>query len=69
MCYNKTMSIKRIKHGFTVIEISLFLAITALIFVGMIVGVNASLRQNHYEEDVRSLQEFLQCIYRQLMSV
>lgn len=63
------MSIKRIKHGFTVVEISLFLAITALIFVGMIVGVNASLRQNHYEEDVRSLQEFLQSIYSQVMSV
>ncbi|MBO7560835.1 hypothetical protein J6T21_02250 [Candidatus Saccharibacteria bacterium] len=60
---------KKIRQGFTVIEVSLFLAITALIFVGMIVGINSSLTQNHYEDDVRSIVEFIQDAYSKVTSV
>lgn len=57
------------KRGFTIIEVSIFLAITALIFVGMIVGLQGSLTQNHYDEDVRSLADFLQNAYSKVVSV
>ncbi len=60
---------KKIRQGFTIIEVSLFLAITALIFVGMIVGINTSLTQNHYEDDVRSIVEFIQDAYSKVTSV
>ena len=60
---------KKIRSGFTIIEVSIFLAITALIFVGMIVGVNSSLTQNHFEDDVRSVVEFLQDAYSKVTSV
>lgn len=57
------------RHGFTIIEVSIFLAMTALIFVGMIVGVNTALRQNHYDEDVRGISEFIQGVYSKVTSV
>ncbi len=57
------------KRGFTIIEISLFLAITGLIFIAMIIGVNSSLTQNHYEDDVRGLVDFIQNAYSKVISV
>jgi hypothetical protein len=57
------------RKGFTIIEVSLFLAITGFIFIGMIVGVQSSLRQNHYDDDVSSLVDFLQNAYSKVISV
>lgn len=63
------MSIKSAKRGFTVVEVSIFLAITGLIFVGMIVGIRSSLTQNHYDDDVNALAYFLQNAYSKVISV
>ena len=59
----------KIHQGFTIIEVSLFLAITGLIFIGMIIGVNGALNQNHYDDDVRLLTDFIQSVYSKVTNV
>lgn len=57
------------RHGFTLVEISLFLAITGLLFAGVIVGVQNSMFQQRYNDSVQSFAEFLRSIYSQTSNV
>ena len=55
------MSIKR--KGFTLVEIALFLSITALLFAGIIVGTNNSIAQQRYTDAVQNFTELLRSVY------
>lgn len=52
-----------IRRGFTLLEVSLFLAITGLLFVGIAVGVQNSLYQQRYNDVVQGFAEFLRTAY------
>lgn len=58
--YNHSMNIRR---GFTLIEISLFLALSGLIFVGLIVGTSNSISQQRYSDATENFTDFLRGIY------
>ena len=60
---------KRLRSGFTLIEVSLFLAVTGLLFVGVTVGVQNSVLQQRYEDTVQSYVEFLRNIYSEVTNV
>lgn len=60
---------KKFKSGFTLVEVSLFLAITAAIFVGVAVGTQNSIFQQRYNDSVQSFAEFLRSVYSQVLNV
>ena len=60
---------KRFKRGFTLIEVSLFLALTALLFVGIAVGVQNSIYQQRFNDAVQNFAEFLRTAYSQVLNV
>ena len=59
----------RFRRGFTIIEVSLFLAITALIFLGVTVGVQSSIFNQRYNDSVQSFADFLRNIYSEVTNV
>ena len=62
--YNGFMKHKR--KGFTLIEIMLFLAITSLLFVGIIVGTNNSIAQQRFTDSVQNFVELLKSVYSEV---
>ena len=60
---------KRVRRGFTLIEVSLFLAITAAVFVGVAVGTQNSIFQQRYNDAVQNFTEFLRSVYSQATNV
>ena len=58
------MSIKR--TGFTLIEIVLFLAITGLLFVGIVAGTGNSIAQQRFTDSVQSFTELLRSVYSEV---
>ena len=55
------------KHkGFTLIEVTLFLALTGLLFVGIILGTQNSLHQQRFLDSVQGYAEFLRGIYSEV---
>ena len=60
---------KGIKSGFTLIEVSLFLAITALLFFGVTLGVRGSIFQQRYNDSVQNFAEFLRTAYSEVTNV
>lgn len=60
---------RRVKYGFTLVEVSLFLAVTGLLFIGIVAGVQGSLSQQRYNDSVQSFAEFLRGAYSQVMNV
>ena len=59
----------RRRRGFTLVEVSLFLAITAAIFVGIVAGTQSSIFQQRYNDAVQSFVDFLRNNYSQVMNV
>lgn len=57
------------KQGFTLVEISLFLAITGFIFIGIVLGIQNSLFQQKYNDSTQGFAEFLRTVYSQAMNV
>ena len=51
------------------IEVSLFLAITALIFVGVVVGTQNSIFQQRYNDSVQGFVDFLRNTYSQTINI
>ncbi|MCL2371284.1 prepilin-type N-terminal cleavage/methylation domain-containing protein [Candidatus Saccharibacteria bacterium] len=47
------------KKGFTIIEVLMFLAITALLVSGMFIGTGANLARERYNDGVAGIEEFL----------
>ena len=54
------------KLGFTIIEVSLFLAITAAIFAGVAIGTQNTIWQQKFNDSVQDFAEFLRGIYSQV---
>lgn len=53
----------RPKRGFTLIEVSIFLALTGLLFIGVIAGVQNSVYQQQRNDSVQNFVEFLRSVY------
>lgn len=60
---------RRIKGGFTLIEVALFLAITGLLFLGITLGVQNSIFQQRYNDSIQNFAEFLRGVYGEVMNV
>lgn len=54
------------KAGFTLVEIALFLAITGLIFVGVMVGTGNSIAQQRFNDSVQNFTELLRTTYSEV---
>lgn len=57
---------KHKRFGFTLIEVALFLAISGLLFVGIIAGTQNSIWNQRFHDSVQSYAEFLRSIYSQV---
>ena len=57
------------KSGFTLVEVSLFLAVTALLFLGVTIGVRSSVFQQRYNDSVQNFAEFLRSVYSESTNV
>lgn len=57
------------RRGFTLIEVALFLAVTGMLFVGIVIGIQSSMFQQRYNDSVQSFAEFLRSVYSQTMNV
>lgn len=59
----------RIKsHGFTVIELMLFLSVTGALFAALMLGVNGNITQQRYQESVDAYSTFLQDQYFEVIN-
>ena len=59
----------RLKRGFTIIEVSIFLAVTGLLFIGITVGVQNSIFHQRYNDAVQSFADFLRGVYDGVLNV
>src|SRR5665811_997144 len=55
--------------GFTIIETMLFLGITALLIMGLLVGIGTSINIQRYRDSVSSLQSVLQQQFSEVSNV
>lgn len=62
------MAIKT-KHGFTVIELMLFLAISGALMAGLLIGSGVAVAQQRYRDSVKSLQSIIQDEYSEVANV
>ena len=60
---------KKSKLGFTLIEVSLFLAISGLLFFAITLGVQNSIYQQRKNDSVQSFIEFLRGAYDEVLNV
>ena len=60
---------ERNKRGFTLVEVSLFLAVTGLLFMGIAVGVQNSIYQQRFNDSVQNFAEFLRTVYSGTINV
>lgn len=54
------------RKGFTFIEISLFLAVTAALFIGVALGVRNSIFQQQYYDATQNFFEFMRSVYSEV---
>ncbi len=57
------------RRGFTLIEISLFLVLTAALFLGVAAGTHNSIYQQRYNDSVQNFMEFLRSAYSRTSNV
>ena len=57
---------KRLKFGFTLVEVSLFLAISGLLLVGVIAGTQSSISAQRFNDSVQNYVEFLRTAYSEV---
>ena len=60
---------KKLRRGFTLIEVSLFLAVSAALFVGITIGVQNSIRQQRFNDSVQGYAEFLRTMFAETLNV
>lgn len=56
------------KKGFTLIEVSIFLAITGLLLVGVLGGTYSNIAHQRYNDSVRSFAEYFRQVYAEVIS-
>ncbi|MBQ3432740.1 hypothetical protein IJG22_00350 [Candidatus Saccharibacteria bacterium] len=56
-------------YGFTLIEVSIFLAVTGALFVAVTVGVQNSIYQQRYNDTVNGFADFLGNLYSEVLNV
>jgi len=62
--------VKRLRpRGFTIIEVALFLALSGLLMIGLIVGTNASISRQRYNDSVNNFAEFLRTAYNDVANI
>ncbi len=61
--YGIIKGMTRLKRGFTLIEVSIFLALTGLLFIGVVAGVQNSVYQQQRSDSVQNFVEFLRSVY------
>ncbi|MCL2869538.1 hypothetical protein FWF48_01900 [Candidatus Saccharibacteria bacterium] len=59
------MVAKSTKPGFTIIEVTLFFAVTGLLFVTLMAGIGVNVRRERYNDSVNNMREILQDQYSQ----
>ncbi len=59
---------RAVEGGFTIIEISLFLAITALLFTIAVIGTGSTIRTVRFLDSGRSLEAYVQKQYSEIVS-
>lgn len=57
---------KRFKKGFTLIEVTLFLAITVALFFPLIIGTSTSIARQRYQDSVNDTYSYLQSSYSEV---
>ena len=57
------------RRGFTLIEVSLFLALSGFLMMGLIAGSNISISRQRYNDAVNSFSEFLRTVYSDVLNV
>lgn len=60
---------RRQRKGFTLIEVSLFLAITGVLFLSVTIGVQNSIYQQRYSDVVQSFADFMRGVYDEVLNV
>lgn len=60
---------ERVRRGFTIVEVSIFLAVTGLLFIGITVGVQNSIFQQRYTDAVQGFADFLRNAYSDVLNV
>lgn len=65
--YNDGM--KKNKHGFTLIEVAIFLAVTGALFAAITIGVQNSIYQQRYNDVVDNFVDFLGNLYSEVVNV
>ena len=60
---------KHFKSGFTIIEVTLVLAITGMLFVGIIAGSGLNIARQRYNDSVQNFAEFLRTVYSEVSYV
>ncbi|MBR2586879.1 prepilin-type N-terminal cleavage/methylation domain-containing protein [Candidatus Saccharibacteria bacterium] len=62
------MSLRRQK-GFTIIEVSLFLALSSFLMIGLIVGTNMSVSRQRYNDSINNFADYLRGAYSDVLNV
>lgn len=57
------------KKGFTIVEVTLVLAITSLLVIGVMSGTTASLARQRYNDAVNSLVSYLRSVYSEAINI
>lgn len=57
------------RSGFTVIEVMLFLAISGLMFAGLLAGAGSSIARQRYKDSVQDFTEFIRGVYSSALAV
>lgn len=57
------------QHGFTIIEVSLFLGVSTLLMVGLLSGITAAVNRQRFTDSVQSTQAFLQKQFSETINV
>ena len=60
---------KGFKKAFTLVEVSLFLALSGFLMIGLIIGANMSISRQRYNDTVNSFAEFIRGVYSDVLNV